>query len=287
MNAAEKQRIAARLQQYCQQVGSQNKAANSLRGVSSSTISQVLNGNWESIADEMWSNIASQIGYDPKEWQTVEIRAYKRCYDTLTYAQSRGKAFGIIGGAGCGKTATLKAYAERNSNVVLLSCSAYWSAKTFFREILRAAGVDSRGMSISEMNDKIVSEFERKINLLIVLDEADKLSDKNLQYFIELYNKLPKRGFILCATHFLEKRMNKGRAGEKMGYEEIWSRIGSNFIKLQVPNSADVAAICKANGITDKADIDAIFNDCDNDLRRVERKIDALEGLKQQSHEEV
>ena len=42
MQKDEKQQIAARLKDYCAQKGSQNKAANSMNGVSAATVSKVL-----------------------------------------------------------------------------------------------------------------------------------------------------------------------------------------------------------------------------------------------------
>lgn len=46
MTTEQKQQIADQLRAYCGQKGSQNKAANSLNGVSSATISKVLSGQW-------------------------------------------------------------------------------------------------------------------------------------------------------------------------------------------------------------------------------------------------
>ena len=34
--------------------GSQNKAAQSLVGISAATVSQLLKGNWDNVSDEMW-----------------------------------------------------------------------------------------------------------------------------------------------------------------------------------------------------------------------------------------
>ncbi|MDR1181941.1 MAG: ATP-binding protein, partial [Bacteroidales bacterium] len=73
----EKLEIQERLQAYCQQKGSQNKAANSLTGVSSATISKLLNGDWELINEVMWRNIAAQIGIKQKTWFIVETRDFK------------------------------------------------------------------------------------------------------------------------------------------------------------------------------------------------------------------
>ena len=52
MTNNERQAIAVRLKNYCDQKGSQNKAAKSL-GISSATVSKVLAGEWETISDDM------------------------------------------------------------------------------------------------------------------------------------------------------------------------------------------------------------------------------------------
>ena len=57
MKDTEKQAIADLLKAYCDLKGSQNKAAASLNAVSAATISQIFNGNWELITDEMWRTI--------------------------------------------------------------------------------------------------------------------------------------------------------------------------------------------------------------------------------------
>lgn len=59
MQKDEKQQIAARLKDYCAQKGSQNKAANSMNGVSAATVSKVLAGDWDTISEEMWRTIAA------------------------------------------------------------------------------------------------------------------------------------------------------------------------------------------------------------------------------------
>ena len=87
MTTNEKQAIKAALAEFCEIKGSQNKAANTMNGVSSATITQVLKDNWDLISDEMWRTIASQVGYDPHAWVVVETRGYKRMYDLLDDAQ--------------------------------------------------------------------------------------------------------------------------------------------------------------------------------------------------------
>ena len=54
MTTEQKQQIADQLRAYCGQKGSQNKAANSLNGVSSATVSKILSGQWDTIADDVF-----------------------------------------------------------------------------------------------------------------------------------------------------------------------------------------------------------------------------------------
>ena len=262
---------------YCERIGGQNKAANTLRGVSRATISQIVNDNWGSITPEMWRNIASQIGYAESGWKIVRTRQFTRMCELMTDAQEGAQVYGVIGDAGCGKTAAIKHYAAANKNVLRLSCSEYWNRKKFLCELLRAAGLDYSGATIADMMDDVVADIKRKEKPLIVLDEADKLSDQVLYFFITIYNELEHcAGLILCATDFLEKRIKRGVNLNKKGYKEIHSRLGRRFIPLDVVNAEDIAAVCVANGITDSQTITEIVDDSECDLRRVERKIHAL-----------
>lgn len=280
MTTNEKQQIKAKLADFCEIKGGQNKAANVLRSVSAATISQVLNDNWELIADEMWRTIASQIGYDPSAWVVVETRGYKRMYKLLQEAQDNSMVFAVTGDAGCGKSEAIKSYAGNNRMVYNLSCSEYWNRKYFMTELLQCMGIDSTGCTVSEMMSDIILALKKRENPLVVLDEADKLSDQVLYFFISLYNKLEDHvGIILCATDYLEKRIKKGVRTNRKGYKEIYSRVGRKFIPIQVVNSEDVAAVCLANGVVDLKEINEVIDDCDNDLRRVKRKIHAIKQL--------
>jgi DNA transposition AAA+ family ATPase len=277
MKNIEKEQVKNKLAEYCERLGSQNKAANSLNDVSSATISQILNGNWSLITDKMWRNIASQIGYDSRAWVVVETRGYRRMYDLLIDAQDSSQVFAVVGEAGCGKSEAIKSYTEKHPNVYALSCSEYWNRKQFMSELLQAMGRDYTGYTVGEMMAEIILELKREQSPLLVLDEADKLSDQVLYFFISMYNKLEDRcGIVLAATDFLEKRIKKGVRVNRKGYKEIYSRIGRRFIPMQAINDGDVVSVCVANGIIDEKMIESIVNDCEGDLRRVKRKIHAL-----------
>lgn len=274
MTQEEKKQISEQLRAYCEQKGSQNKAATALK-VSGATVSKILAGNWETIADEMWRGIAGAVGRQPiMGWQLVPTRAYNAMTFALENAQRDSLVMAVIGSAGSGKTEAVRNYTAAGRNVYHLVCSEYWNRRTFMAKVLQTMGVAYSGNTVADMMDAIVDTLKRKESPLIVLDEADKLSDQVLYFFISLYNQLEDRcGIILTATHYLKARIEKGLRLNRKGYAEIYSRIGRKFVELPLHNSEDVAAVCVANGVSDSKAINAIIDEADGDLRRVKRSV--------------
>ena len=138
-------------------------------------------------------------------------------------------------------------------------------------------GRDYSGYTVNEMMGEVVRALKTQQHPLIIMDEADKLSDQVLYFFITLYNQLEDHcAIVLCATDHLAKRIKRGLKLNKKGYKEIYSRIGRKFIELEGLNTSDITSVCVANGITDKVRIREVIEDSEYDLRRVKRKIQGL-----------
>jgi DNA transposition AAA+ family ATPase len=277
INESQKQNIAGKLAEYVEKYESQARAARSLKNVSAATINHILNGKWELIKDEMWRNIASQIGYREEKWNAVEIRDYKMLKSLLNDAQENSIVFAVTGEAGTGKSYALRHYAENNKNAFLLQCNEFWNRKTFLQELLTVLGRDYGGYTVVEMMNEIVRILKVIDQPLLIFDEFDKVSDQILYFFITLYNQLEDHcGIVLCATDHLAKRVKRGLKLNKKGYKEIYSRIGRRFIELKGVSSSDITAICMANGINAREEIKLVIEESEGDLRRVRRKIHAI-----------
>lgn len=273
----EKLKIKDALQAYCEQKGSQNKAANSLNGVSSATISKLLSEDWELINEVMWRSIAAQIGYKSKAWNVVETRNFKDLMQIFSDAQEDSLVMAVKGESGWGKTEASNAYAEANKNVYVLKCKEYWNRKVFMQELLKTMGKSIYDTTVSEMMNAIVYDLKRMNTPLIIMDEVDKLSDQVLYFFISLYNDLEHRcGIVILSTDYFEKRIRKGLRLNKRGYKEIHSRLDRSYIPLEATSLTDITGVCIANGITDKKTIKEIAEDSEGDLRRVRKKIYAI-----------
>ncbi|WP_297948354.1 ATP-binding protein [uncultured Porphyromonas sp.] len=270
-----KEEIVAQLRSYVARKGSQKKAANSLDGVSSATINKMLNGtDWETISEEMWRSVAQQTRTKSEGWQLADTSVHRELSMLLSRAQQDALVAGVIGAAGSGKTETCREYADEHRNVYHITCGEHWNRRTFVSKVLKSMGANVAGYTINDMMEEVVDALSRADNPLLILDEADKLSDQVLYFFITLYNQLEGRcGIVLCGTQYLKARIARGVRLGKKGFEEILSRLGRRFFELAKIGEEDVALVCVANGIESDAKIRKITKESESDLRRVKRSV--------------
>lgn len=284
----EKGQIQECLRLYVSKYPSQNKAAQSLTGTSSATVSSILQSKWENISDEMWRNLASQLGTTTAtDWQVVETKAFQEMTLVMKDAQAVRNVTWIVGEAGCGKTTTARLYATENSEVFYILCSEDMKKSDFIREIARRIGQRTEGYSIRELLDRIIDDLIQMQAPLLLFDEADKLPERVFHYFINLYNRLEdKCGIVFLSTSYIKRRMTMGLRYNKCGYNEIHSRIGRKFYELEPTAPHDVYAVCMANGVTDKSRISEVVKDAeayDFDLRRVKKNIHRVKVMQAQT----
>lgn len=278
MQHVQKQHIADALKNYCEQAGSQNKAANTLKNVSAATITQVLGGNWENIGEGMWNRIAKQIGANDSWVYCTGTHTNMRFGFYYGDAQHHAKVHAIIERAGGGKSSSAKKYCEENANAWFIKCAEYMNKKTFLSNILQAMGKDASG-NAAEMMGSIIEHINELDEPLIIFDEMDKLSDPVFRLFITFYNELEDNcGIVMLGTDHLRKRIEKGIRLNKTGYQEFFSRIGRRFVYInltEAEKAEDAAAIIKANGIDNSIDVTHIVNSSDFDMRRVKKLVHA------------
>jgi DNA transposition AAA+ family ATPase len=256
INKQERDKIREALRLYAAKYPSQNKAAASLKGVSAATVSAILNGKDDMVSTAMWRQIATQIGLVEDEWNIVETGSYLEITTAMADAQAMRSVMWIVGDAGCGKTTAAKSYAKSSKGVYYILCAEDMNRGDFVKEVGRVCGVKTDGFSIREMWQFILDQLVQLESPLLIFDEADKLKDLVFSYFVSMYNKLEdKAGIIFLSTAHIEKRVRRGLQWDKRGYKEFFSRIGRKFYELDPATSADVAMVCRANGVTEDEEI--------------------------------
>ena len=143
--------------------------------------------------------------------------------------------------------------------------------------LLTQIGVRTGGMSVRGAFQEILRNLVVKDRPLLIFDEADKLADSVMYYFISIYNALEERcGIVFLSTDAIKVRIRKGVLRDKKGYDELESRIGRRFVGLTPVSSAEIEQICYANGLNDSKAIAKVKKEAleyGNDLRRVKRSV--------------
>lgn len=250
---------------------SQSKVAKKA-DVSTATISQMLNHNWDLIKDEMWQRVKINLRIE-LEWQTAETTNFRELTKLLKATQQTSMSVCIVNNAGTGKSHAYESYERKNENVIYIRCKKYWTSKTYVKNLCIACGLDSNGNK-----EDLIERFTRYIKglyrPLIIIDQFDKLNETSMDLFMDLYDDFFFQcGFLLSGVPALKKRIERGCQLDKTGYREARSRFGSYTPLFQIKES-DVKAICVANGVTDEQFINETYNICDGDFRRVRKNVE-------------
>ena len=251
-------------------LGSYRAVAQKCR-ISEAAISQLRKGSYAAEGDDIYMTIGLALGYefDSGRWNIAETTNYRIITEVLNDAKNESMFLGIAHRAGSGKTATTDAYlnANRRTGVFKLNCKE-WNGRAFLTEVIREIGAEMpKGYaSVNAMISNIAEAFKRMTNQkpLLILDQANSLKPSSFRTLIHLFNECEDiLGLVILGTDNLEYEIKRGVRLNKMGYDELDSRFGRNYIHLTGATLADTRRICEANGIPDRDLQSEIFHSCE------------------------
>ncbi len=293
MNAAFKSQIRTAIEAFVEAGGSAAQVARKA-GLNDAYISLIRNGkDSETVKNEHWIKIARALDVRFDSWQTVETQNLRIVTQVLADAKDTSLFMAVSHNAGSGKSLACREFATSNSGqaVYLYRVEHGETNKVdFLRSLAQALGIDTKGrgyLSANRLAEICIDFFVRRLDQapLLIIDEADKLTDKALRFFISLYNAVEGRmGCVILGTENLKKKIKSGVFHNRNGFDEIDSRFGRRFIRLVGVTKQECRAICAANGIDSNKIADALFEECEpitnsynmrvlRDLRPLERKI--------------
>ena len=251
MRNEQKKQVRDALLRYVSNFDTQALAAESLQGISTSTISQVKNNNWELLSERLWHNIARQVGFYCGEWQPADTSCYLLLRILFSDAQHYAMTYGIAIGEGLGKTFTAGHYTRENDETYYVAGKEEYNRKSFMTLLMNAAGLEAKG-TVPELMQQFADYVSGKEEPLIIIDDAHKLKDRVLHLVILLANTLAgKAGIVIMGGDHLRMRIVEGVRLKKVGYDDIYKSIGRRFITLGSLGPKDVDLICRANGLYD------------------------------------
>lgn len=243
------------------------------------------------IGDNKWIKLARIVRYDKRkvvEWKTANTAVFNYVWSQLEACQSESITAILCDDAGIGKTYAAEMYAKKNKYAFHVDCCANPGKASFVRAIAQAVGVGRYG-KLNDLIDDSVYALSQMDNPILILDEAGDLEHNSILILKRLYNALKGVcGFYLIGADGMKKKINSGIMNEKLGFVEVFSRMGKSYKHIMPKLPQDKKSkmiemaiqIGKANGLTEK-ELDILNKKMEagnilNDLRMTERAIPIL-----------
>lgn len=216
------------LANFIEQSGKSQRQISRETGLSTSVISQFLNGSYTGDNEEIAKTIGQYLTISKGRLNAVsttqfypELYNTKEVLFTCFYAHRHNEIALVTGDAGAGKTAALRYYVDTSTGVIFVTANACTtSATAILGLICKELGMQIPGRKAALMNvlvDKLTGS-----NRLIIIDEADHLSLDALQAVRNL-NDLAGVGIVLSGNDKIYRQMKAGRRSYE--FDQLRTRI--------------------------------------------------------------
>jgi DNA transposition AAA+ family ATPase len=219
---------------------SQAKAAQAL-GYSSGVISaykgKTYNGDVKTLEKKIDAWLKREARrLDRLDVPVAETKTNEKMRRAITIAQDEADIAVIIGDAGTGKTTALRQYEKENHSALLVEVDPSFSQITLMKEIARAVGVDAKGGQ-NAIVERVIEALTGR-DAVLIIDEADYLSDSALELIRRIINDKSKTGVVLVGLPRLEFKIRNLRND----HQQLQSRIGV-LVKLGKLKKSDAEKI--------------------------------------------
>jgi DNA transposition AAA+ family ATPase len=219
---------------------SQAKAAQALgysSGVVSAYKSRTYNGNVKTFEETVAAWLKREARRISKiDIPTAETSVMDSVRKAITMAQDDRDIAVIVGESGTGKTTALRHYEKESHSAFFVEVDPSFTKNVLVSEIARAVGVDQKG-GMTAVIARIVEALRERDSVLII-DEADYLSDSSLELVRRIINDKARTGVVLVGLPRLEYKLRNIRND----HEQLTSRVGI-LLKLSKMKKTDAEKI--------------------------------------------
>lgn len=241
---------------------SQNAAAKAA-GIKPATFSQWLSGSYPGNNDRLATAITNWLNRRAASRQLaavmpptpawIDTPISQRIMAALSYAQLAGDIAVVYGGAGLGKSSTIRRYKATNNNVwVVTATPATASVSVLLEEIALAMGLRDFPLHPAKLQRAILSQISGTGGLLVI-DEAQNLTKLALEAARSLHDATGV-GLAFSGNASVYNRMY---AGGDNGFAQLFSRVGKR-VAVSRATLGDVIAVAEAFGVSTKPELDEL-----------------------------
>lgn len=236
----------------------QAHVAKALNGVASPTLGQWIKGGYTGNVDRITEEISNYLQHQKEkeavqrrdDRQRVSIRNMQVILNLARDCHLQGKIGVVYGDSSLGKTESVKEYASRYSNAVLIESEYGYSPKVLVKKIADAIGLGTEGQ-FNEQKERVLDGL-RGSDRLIIVDEAENLPTASLEFLRRIYDKT---GVGLFYTGM--PRLIYNLRGNKGQFKQLYSRVRFSY-KLRSLEEEDIRALLETTYL-DSTQIDKFF----------------------------
>lgn len=211
------------------------------------------------------AELEGQLPAAPDYVETISARAVM---GALSFAQMAEAVSVVYGGAGVGKTTTVRRYRQQAPNVWLVTATpACASTGALLKRIAQTLGMRTTG-TVDALESAII-ERVRETRGLLVIDEAQHLTYRALDAVRSIHDAAGI-GLALVGNEIVYSQLTGG--SRSVDFAQLFSRVAKR-VRLARPKDGDVLALLDAWGIKDK--------DARQFCLAIGRRPGALRGLSQ------
>jgi DNA transposition AAA+ family ATPase len=219
---------------------SQNKAARAIH-YSSAVISSYKSRNYNGDVKTLEKRIDAWLKREARrltnmEVPTAETSTIEQIRRAIITAQDDADIAVVVGDAGTGKTTALRRYQAESHSAWLVEVDASFTKNVLITEIARVMGVDQKG-GMTAVISRIIEALKEWDGVLII-DEADYLSDSSLELIRQIINDKARTGVVLAGLPRLEYKLRNLRNDN----EQLASRVGV-LLKVERMKKSDAVKI--------------------------------------------
>lgn len=190
------------------------------------------------------AELEGQLPAAPDYVETISARAVM---GALSFAQMAEAVSVVYGGAGVGKTTTVRRYRQQAPNVWLVTATpACASTGALLKRIAQTLGMRTTG-TVDALESAII-ERVRETRGLLVIDEAQHLTYRALDAVRSIHDAAGI-GLALVGNEIVYSQLTGG--SRSVGFAQLFSRVAKR-VRLARPKDGDVLALLDAWGIQGK-----------------------------------
>lgn len=263
----------AELKEFMQLSGKSQRQISKETGVSTSVISQFLEGTYTGNNEKVEQTVKQYLKVSKERLNSVQSTVfYEELYNTknvlfaCAYAHKRNDIALVSGDAGAGKTTALEYYTRNNTGVIMVTADSCTTTATAILKVISEKFGKQTDYKKSVLMKELISHL-KGTNRLIIIDEADHLTFQALQAVRNL-NDMAKVGVILSGNNKIYRQMLKGQKGED--FDQIRTRI---FVRKMVVNDYTPEEIMNIFGKLDERSIAFIMEIAMTESLRTAKKL--------------